>query len=176
MEDASVLVLNYDYTPVNICRTRRALILVLKGKAEIVEADSRTIRSSSSEFPLPSVIRLLRYVRFSCRLGYPTRRKVFLRDNYTCQYCGRRTSDLTLDHVIPRHMGGKHSWENVVTACRSCNQRKAGRTLAEAGMKLLRKPSAPPPPLYLLLNSLSEKKPIWRKYIPQKEDFWKISG
>ena len=176
MEDSSVLVLNYDYSPINICQTRRALILVLKKKAEIVEADSRTIRSSSVEIPAPSVIRLLRYVYFHRRQGYPTRRKVFLRDNYTCQYCGRRTSDLTLDHVIPRHMGGTHSWENVVTACRSCNQRKAGRTLAEAGMKLIRTPSVPPPPLYLLLNSLLEKKPLWKKYIPQEEDFWKTPG
>lgn len=150
-----VLVLNQDYRPVNICRVRRALILVMRGKAEIVENGRGEIRGASRSFPIPSVIHIsymVKHPHFPRRL---TRTEVFNRDHYVCQYCGKEPKDLTLDHVIPRFRGGEHVWENVVSCCPSCNRRKASHTPAEAGMQLLSQPSEPRadgfrvPPYYL---------------------------
>ena len=140
-----VLVLNQDYQPVNICQVRRAIILVYQGKAEIVENGLGMINSVRHSLPIPSVIRLAFLVkrpRFQIRL---TRFEVFNRDKYTCQYCGREMKELTLDHVFPRHRGGKHDWENIVTCCIACNRHKAGRTPQEAGMTLLHHPVPPRP-------------------------------
>ena len=101
MVESQVLVLNQNYQPLNICRAKRAVILILEGKAEIVERDTREIRSPSVSIPLPSVIRLNYMVRPPRMKRKLSRREIFVRDRYTCQYCGRRTKDLTLDHVIP---------------------------------------------------------------------------
>lgn len=138
-----VLVLNQDYHPINICRARRAVVLVLRGKAEVLENGLSEIHSLNYTFPLPSVIHLTYIIKrppFEKRL---TRIEVFNRDRHTCQYCGRETKELTLDHIIPRYRGGKHVWENVVSCCIPCNRRKAGRTPAEAGMHLLHQPFSP---------------------------------
>jgi len=143
MTDAPVLVLNQGFEPHDVCRTRRAIVLVYCGKAELVEDSRGEVHSMSQVFPIPSVIRLTQRVRrpfHECRL---TRLEVFMRDGYACQYCGRETRDLTLDHVVPRSQGGVHSWENVVSACRLCNRRKGGRTPEQADMKLLSEPKAP---------------------------------
>lgn len=138
-----VLVLNQNYEPLNVCRVKRAIVLILNGKAEVLEENSSTIRSASLTIISPSVVRLAQMVRRPRPKVRLTRRRVFVRDRYTCQYCGRQARELTLDHVVPRHRGGEHSWTNVVAACKACNQRKAGRTPQEAGMKLMRKPSPP---------------------------------
>ncbi len=138
-----VLVLNANFEPLNVCTTRRALVLILTGKATLVLDGRGEVHTVSRSFPRPSVIRLAHMVhrpRLPIKLS---RREVFRRDNYTCQYCGRRGVRLTLDHVIPRRLGGSHSWENLVTACAECNFRKGGRTLGQAGMRLLREPKAP---------------------------------
>jgi 5-methylcytosine-specific restriction endonuclease McrA len=139
-----VLVLNANFEPLNVCTTRRAIGLVLTGKANLVLNGRGVIRTISRVYPRPSVIRLGRMVkrpRPSVRL---TKREVLRRDEYTCQYCGQRFPYLTIDHVVPRRLGGQHSWDNLVAACPACNHRKGGRTLEQAGMRLLRTPHEPP--------------------------------
>ncbi len=162
-----VLVLNQDYQPVNICRVRRALVLVLQGKAEIIENGLGAIQAVSASFPIPSVLRLAHLVkrpRFQRKL---TRFEVFNRDKYTCQYCSRETKELTLDHVIPRSQRGEHSWANVVGCCFSCNRRKAGRTPAQAGMKLICIPVPPPPTGFSVPYQYLRTYAEWQKFLPE---------
>ena len=141
---APVLVLNANFEPVNVCDTRRAVGLLLADKASLVVNGRGEIKTINASYPRPSVIRLQKMVHRPRPQLKLTRREVFRRDNYTCQYCGRKTSDLTIDHVIPRHLGGKHVWNNVVAACPMCNHRKGGRLLDEANMRLMRQPNEPP--------------------------------
>ncbi len=169
MINLPVLVLNQSYEPLNICRVRRAVVLLYQNKAEMLEDGSGFIHSASYEFPVPSVIRLAymikRPLRFERKL---TRLEVFKRDQYTCQYCGRETRQLTLDHVIPRYRGGQHTWENVVSACVPCNRRKACRTPKEAGMKLVRQPSLPRDNgLFYIPAYYPHTRSEWQKYLPQ---------
>src|SRR5665811_496840 len=110
MRDA-VLVLNQNYEPLNVCSVRRALVLVLGGKAELLEAGRGLISSATRAFPSPSVIRLMHLIKRPRPRVKLTRREIFLRDGYTCQYCGARSSGLTIDHVIPRSRGGLHTWD-----------------------------------------------------------------
>jgi len=166
MVNSSVLVLNQNYEPLNICQARRAVVLMLRGKAEVLESDSREIRSPSFSIHLPSVIRLVYLVKRPQPQRRLTRREILIRDRHTCQYCGKETRELTLDHVIPRHLGGKHDWDNVVSACKACNHRKAGRSPKDAGMKLIRHPSEPPPVRYYIVYPV-QAHPEWEKYLPQ---------
>ena len=141
---AAVLVLNANFEPVNVCDTRRAIGLIMAEKASLVVNGRGEIKTVNNAFPLPSVIRLQKMVHRPRPQLKLTRREVFRRDNDTCQYCGKKTSDLTIDHVIPRHMGGKHVWNNVVAACSACNHRKGGRLPEDTNMRLLRQPAEPP--------------------------------
>ncbi len=162
-----VLVLNATFEPLNIVSVRRAVVLLLKEKAEVLEATQARIRSESLSLDMPLVIRLVYYVRVPHRLLMPlTRRTVLARDQYTCQYCGAQPikGQLTVDHVLPRSRGGEHVWENVVTACIPCNQRKRDRTLREAGMRLLVRPSPPRYAAVVLLGRMQGHE-VWRKYI-----------
>ena len=143
MVDRPVLVLNQSYEPLNVCRARRAVVLLYCGKAEMLENGAGFIHSANQIFPLPSVIRLAYMIKRPRPQPKLTRIEVFGRDQYICQYCGKESHQLTLDHVIPRHLGGEHSWENVVSACVACNHRKAGRTPEQARMRLLRPPCRP---------------------------------
>lgn len=139
-----VLVLNANFEPIHVCTTRRAVGLILGGKAAMVANGRGSIRTVTLTIPRPSVIRLelqIRRPRPHVRL---TRREVFRRDDYTCQYCGRRDAGLTVDHVVPRYRGGQHEWRNVVAACPPCNHRKGGRNPDEAHMRLLHIPGEPP--------------------------------
>jgi 5-methylcytosine-specific restriction endonuclease McrA len=124
------------------------------------------LRSASQSYEIPSVIRLMYHVRRPIPMRRLTRRELFQRDRYQCQYCGSETRELTLDHVVPRVRGGKHIWENVVTACTVCNHRKAGRTPAEAGMRLHTEPKPPPASLYYAFQPYLEQRMEWRKFIP----------
>jgi 5-methylcytosine-specific restriction endonuclease McrA len=136
-----VLVLNASYEPLNITTWRRAMVMLLKGKAEGLEHDpSHAIRP---DLLLPTVIRLRQFVRVPYRQVPLTRRNVFHRDSHICQYCGHGGDNLSIDHVVPRSRGGTDSWENVATACLPCNVRKANRTPREAAMPLLREPRRP---------------------------------
>ncbi|MFC1910498.1 HNH endonuclease [Chloroflexota bacterium] len=166
MLNRPVLVLNQSYEPLNICRTRRALVLVLGGKAEMVENGSGFVLAANGNFPLPSVIRLYYQIKRPRPQPKLTRAEVFNRDKYTCQYCGKVSHQLTLDHVMPRHLGGKHTWENLITACSACNLRKAGKTLKQAGMKLMHNPARPVYSNYIgIPNHLIQVQHQWQKYI-----------
>ena len=164
-----VLVLNQSYEPLNICRVKRAVVLLYQNKAEMLENGAGFIHSANHEFPVPSVIRLASMVRRPYRSGRKlTRLEVFKRDKYTCQYCGKETRQLTLDHVLPRYRGGQHTWVNVVSACVPCNRRKAGRTPLEAGMKLIEKPSQPRNDgLFYVVPHYSDVRAEWHKYLPR---------
>ena len=162
---APVLVLNLNYVPVNVCTVRRAIVLVTKGKAELLESHQGHLHTVSQEIDAPSVIRLAYMVKRPFLPRKLSKKEVFLRDKFTCQYCGKKVHDLTLDHVIPRRQHGAHTWENVVTACNRCNLHKAGRTPAEAKMRLGKIPRAPDPNPYLILQNrviLDD----WEIYIP----------
>ena len=169
MVNLPVLVLNQSYEPLNICRVRRAVVLLYQSKAEMLENGSGFIHSASCEFPVPSVIRLASMIKRPYHVGRKlTRLEVFKRDQYTCQYCGKEARQLTLDHVIPRYRGGEHTWENVVSACVPCNRRKAGRTPQEAGMRLIRQPARPRDRgLFYIPAYYSHPRSEWQKYLPQ---------
>lgn len=166
MEPVSVLVLNQNYEPLNVCHVRRALVLVLRGKAEVLESASAFFHSASNTIRLPSVIRLLNYIRRPRPRVRLTRKEIFSRDGWACTYCGRPTRDLTIDHVIPRHRGGPHTWENLVSACKTCNHRKAGRTPAEARMELRREPGEPRVGVYHSFMPYLASESAWRKFVP----------
>jgi len=168
MVNQPVLVLNQNYEPLNVCRVRRAVVLLYYGKAEMLENGTGFIHSVSYNFPVPSVIRLAYMIKRPRPQRKLTRLEVFNRDQYTCQYCGKQTHQLTLDHVIPRYRGGEHVWENVVSACIPCNRRKAGKTPNEAGMRLIRQPVPPRggASFYIPRSYLQTWKQ-WQKYLPQ---------
>jgi 5-methylcytosine-specific restriction endonuclease McrA len=163
-----VLVLNQSYEPLNVCRVRRAVVLLDRGKAEMLENGTGFIHSTSHDFPVPSVIRLAYMIKRPRPQRRLTRLEIFHRDQYTCQYCGKQTHQLTLDHVIPRYRGGEHIWENVVSACIPCNRHKAGKTPQEAGMKLIRQPKMPKGDRYFYIpHHYLQSQNLWQKYLPQ---------
>lgn len=166
--NSAVLVLNQNYEPLNVCNVRRALVLVIGGKAEVLEARSHKLVSTSAVFPAPSVIRLMYLIRRPRPRVKLSRREVFLRDNFTCQYCDRQFTDLTIDHVIPRSRGGMHVWDNVVSACRTCNHRKGGKSVAEARMSLRHLPHEPRAGVYYTIERrLDASAQIdWHKFLP----------
>ncbi|MDQ1356609.1 MAG: hypothetical protein QOJ52_282 [Acidimicrobiaceae bacterium] len=157
------LVLNASYEPLCVVSTRRALLLVLDEKAELVHVTGRHFHSERSAFAEPSVVRLAHYVRvpYQTRIAL-NRRAVFARDGHRCQYCGLAAENI--DHVIPRSKGGPHAWDNVVAACRLCNSRKRDRMLEDTGMKLRRKPSVPRERTWILVASGSVS-PDWEPYL-----------
>jgi len=161
-----VLVLNASYEPLQLISVRRAVVLLLQEKAELVEAATQQLRASGFSLDLPLVIRLVRYIKIPRRLRLPcSRRGVLARDRDTCQYCGVQPgrANLTVDHVVPRSQGGQTVWENVVTACRECNHKKGGRTPEQANMELKVKPRQPQYVAFALLGEL-EDHDVWRKY------------
>jgi 5-methylcytosine-specific restriction endonuclease McrA len=161
-----VLVLNASYEPLQLVSIRRAVVLLLQEKAELVEAAEQRLRAQGFSLEVPIVIRLVRYIRIPRRMRLPcSRRGVLARDRETCQYCGAQPGrlHLTVDHVLPRSKGGLTTWENVVAACRECNHRKGSRTPDEANMVLLTKPRQPQYVAFALLGEL-ERHEIWRKY------------
>ncbi len=140
----NVLVLNQNYEPLSVCSVRRAIVMQLLGKAEVVETfDGQRVRAVSFSIPQPSVVRLVWYVKAPFKRILLTRKNIIRRDSHTCQYCGDKKGAMTVDHVIPKRFGGTDSWENMVCACARCNNRKADRPPEEAGMKLARSPRRP---------------------------------
>jgi 5-methylcytosine-specific restriction endonuclease McrA len=164
-----VLVLNASYEPLNVCSVRRAHVLVWKGKAEVLESHGEPLRTSTSTFTRPHVIRLVTYVRVprgaTKRIS---RRVLFARDGWKCVYCGSEGHRLTLDHVIPRSRGGTSVWENVVTSCAPCNHRKGDRLLEETSMTL-RAPPRPPTPVLFIRLAADHVPDAWRTYLPGLE-------
>jgi len=139
----SVLVLNQSYEPIHVCSARRAIVLVFRGRAEVVEACEENVRSVSKAFPVPSVVRLDFYVRVPPKPLTLSKRNVLKRDSFQCQYCGTRTGPMTVDHVLPKTRGGQDTWGNMVCACPKCNNWKGDRTPEQAGVKLARRPRLP---------------------------------
>lgn len=160
-----VLILNVTFEPMHVCSTKRALALVYSGKAEIIINGRGTIRSATSEFEIPSVIKLSHMVRRPRPRIALSKREILRRDDYTCQYCGRKMRTLTLDHVVPRRQGGAHTWENLVAACSPCNRRKGGKLAAEVDMALSRPPFEPSPSATYRFGTLLEQRQEWAQFI-----------
>lgn len=192
---ASVLALNRQYAPVHVVSARRAFCLLYKGLAEVISVEDGTyqsydfdgwleaslmrlefgdfcehrdwIRAVNFEIQIPRVVRLIRYERMPRNSVKFNRRNIFLRDDYLCQYCGRKygTHRLSLDHVMPKSRGGPTTWENIVCCCLDCNVRKGGRTPHEAGMKLMRAPKKPARNPLLFQHLQSQKYASWKPFL-----------
>lgn len=154
----NVLVLNFDYTPLNVTSFQRGFILVSKGKAEVVKSDDTPIVAGFKTYVRPLIIRLLNYIRYQTRGLRPNRNRIYRRDGHECVYCGSK-KELTIDHVLPKSKGGQNNWENLVTSCFKCNLKKADRTPEEARMTMRKKPFAP-----TLLNENTHVQTIWSDY------------
>ena len=168
MDAFRVLVLNQSYEPINVCGAKRAIKMSLLGKAEVVESGELPIRSETTHFLLPSVIRLKNYVYLKIRKKKVpfSKKNVFKRDHFTCQYCGSSDGEMTLDHVCPRSKGGESTWKNVVCSCSVCNSRKGSQLPEEIGMVLISKPTQP---VFPLIGSSGKSSVIfsaekWTKY------------
>ncbi len=165
---APVLVLNASYEPINVCAARRAIVLVLKGVAMAEEENGHYLHAARVTLRVPSVIRLLEYRRIPHQTRALSRKNILLRDRSTCQYCGTvlPSSELTLDHVMPRSRGGISAWETRVACCHACTRRKGNQLPVEAGMKLMREPRAftlhTSRHIMRLLGHSDDK---WRKYL-----------
>jgi 5-methylcytosine-specific restriction endonuclease McrA len=161
-----VLVLNASYEPINVCTVRRAAVLILKQRAEVLERSEWNLHAESLTLPRPVVIRLITYVKIprDAHRRKITRRAVFARDRWTCQYCGHERGNLTVDHVIPRSKGGSSSWENIVTCCAPCNRRKGDRLPRQANMVPVRTPRAPSSTIFIHVATPTIP-PAWEQYL-----------
>jgi 5-methylcytosine-specific restriction endonuclease McrA len=166
---ARVLILNASYEPLHVCSVKRAVLLLMHDIAERLEDSDKILRSPSQIFIVPSIIKLKKYIKrpHHQRVAF-NRKNVFRRDDNTCQYCGLRSGDLTLDHVHPRSRGGDTSWENVVACCRKCNAKKRDRTPEEAKMHIRRKPYAPKFMFSSAFGVMPTIDPVWEKYLPKE--------
>src|SRR3954452_6099653 len=166
-DSGRVLVLNATFEPINVCTVRRAVVLLLKAKAELLEEWEEQLRSGSCTVPRPAVIRLVSYVRVprDTHRRKITRRAVFARDGWACQYCGSR-SQLTVDHVIPRSKGGLSSWDNIVASCAPCNRRKGDHLPRQVGMHPRTKPRTPRPEVFIHVASPTIPS-AWKQYLRQ---------
>lgn len=165
--DSVVLLLNADYEPLNVCDLRRAFRLVFGAKAEVIQYDHTEVRTPTQVLRAPSVIKLQYRIKRPRPRVRLSRREVFARDGHLCQYCGEGAAKLTLDHVVPRHRGGGHSWDNLVAACGTCNHRKGGRLPEEAGMHLRRPPLEPRCDVYSMYSTYlaDPRNEGWRAYL-----------
>ena len=161
----NVLVLNANFEPINVCNMRRAVCLMVMEKASLVQNGRGEFRSVNLSLPKPSVIRLQQMIHKPRALVKLTRKEVFRRDNYTCQYCGSNSRDMTIDHVEPKHLGGTHIWTNVVTACSHCNHKKGGRTLQQSGMRILKTPQEPPSSALYLYDHFLHLYDDWEPFL-----------
>ncbi len=158
------LLLNASFEPLCVVPVRRAVVLVLKEKAEIVSRNADELHSERATFPVPTVIRLVHYVRVPFRTRVPvSRRAIFARDGHRCQYCHRPAENV--DHVVPRSRGGLHTWDNVVASCRGCNARKEDRLLSETELVLRRPPEAPHAHLWIAAT-VGPVDPSWQRWLP----------
>ena len=160
-----VLVLNQNYEPMTITNAKKAIVLIYMGKAELVETyDSYVVRSITIALPLPSIVRLTRYISVPRKRIVLSRKNIIKRDGHTCQYCGKANGPITVDHVIPKGRGGEDSWENLVCACTRCNNKKGNRTPDEANMGLLRKPQKPSH-LFFIRYVIGKLDHRWKPYL-----------
>lgn len=168
MAVSEVLLLNSDFEPLNVTNLRRAMALIVLGKADVLHEYEEKVITTSGPLPAPSIVKLRYHVKRPLPQLRLSRHGVLARDGYTCQYCGTKGKDLTIDHVIPRWKGGGHTWENLVACCRRCNLKKGDRTPPQARMQLLRQPFRPrfipyiSLPAYVKARSRQE----WAYYLP----------
>jgi 5-methylcytosine-specific restriction endonuclease McrA len=160
-----VLVLNGNYAPINVCSTKRAMGLILVGKANLIQDGRGVVRTVNQSFPKPSIIRLQRVVKRPRPQVKLTKNEIFRRDGHRCQYCGKSGQKLTVDHVQPQHMGGRSTWQNLVTACAACNHKKGGQTLQQSGLTLRKKPSKPPGSASYLFRKYLNRYRDWEPFI-----------
>ncbi len=171
MTGGPALVLNASMEPLAVISARRAVVLVLSSRAEVIHEDGAWFRSERLMLRAPTVVRLTRYVRVPRRTHSGlSRRAVFLRDGGRCQYCGAPAEDV--DHVLPRSRGGPHHWENVVAACRRCNAAKQDRTPLEAGLTLRATPKMPPPAFWLVVRAGKAGEHWWPYLLPYLGQRW----
>lgn len=164
MLNKNVLVLNQNYEPLNVCTVRRAFLLIFGGKAHAVELLNEVVRSVSQEFPIPSVVRLERYIHAPRRRVVLSKRNIFKRDNYQCQYCGAIDDKMTIDHVVPRKFGGQATWENLVCACVSCNNKKGEQRPEQVDLKLRSRPKRPNN-VSFIRNFIGVSNQCWKPYL-----------
>lgn len=171
-----VLLLNSNYEPLNVCNLRRAMALLIGGKADVLHDQLDPLHTARGDLRAPSVMKMRYQVRRPMPQLRLSRHSILARDNYTCQYCGARSRDLTIDHVIPRWAGGPHTWDNTVACCRRCNLKKGDKTPQQARMPLARKPRRPhfvpylSLPVYLRAQGIED----WRMYLPIFEEFGEV--
>ena len=176
MAQHDVLLLNANYEPLNVCNLRRAVTLVMLGKAEVIQGAERTVRTSEGRLDVPSVVKMNYHVRRPIPKLRLSRHSVLARDSYSCQYCGS-ARDLTIDHVVPRWSGGPHTWENLVACCRKCNLKKGDKTPQQASMKLRTVPKRPSyiPHLSLQKYLRAVQRDDWQFFLPVFEEFARSS-
>ena len=160
-----VLVLNANFEPLNVCNMHKAICLMVMEKASLVMNGRGEIRTIDRSFPRPSIIRLQKMVHRPRPRVKLTRKEIFRRDHFTCQYCGSSARVLTIDHIQPRHLSGPHVWGNVVTACNYCNHKKGGRTLEQSGMRLLSVPNPPPSSALYIYNHYLSENTDWEQFL-----------
>lgn len=171
MISAKTLKLDMAFRPIEVIDAIEGLVLCLIGKAQAIESYCYEINSVNDSFKLPSVIALKRIVKFHFKTMACKRQNVFWRDQYQCQYCSIKPSidKLTIDHIVPRSKGGKNTWDNLVTACKKCNQKKGNKTLEQSNMKLIRKPYEPRSSVLRNINK-NQISPIWKDYLWENYD------
>lgn len=172
MATSEVLLLNSNFEPLNVCDIRRAMSLIILGKADVLHHHEAPIRTAHGELQAPSIVKMRYLVRRPLPQLRLSRHSILARDNYECQYC-RSRKDLTIDHVVPRWMGGPHTWDNLVACCRKCNLKKGDKTPLQANMKLLTKPRRPDFIPYISLPAYlrARKRGEWAFYLPQFASF-----
>lgn len=170
MSYGEVLLLNSNFEPLNVCNVRRAMALILVGKAEAIEHEGH-IRTSEGHLPRPSIVKMRYHVRRPMPGLRLSRHSILARDGHACQYCGS-SKELTIDHVLPRWLGGKASWDNLVACCRKCNLKKGHMTLQQSGMRLRRSPRRPRYTPYLSLTKYMRaiQRANWSMYLPVFEE------
>ena len=160
-----VLILNQNYEPLSVCTVKRAVVMIFLDRAEMIETlDGYKLHSVSMSISVPSVVRLAAYIKVPDKRIMLSRKNIIKRDGGRCQYCGRKSDHMTVDHVIPKIQGGKDTWENLVAACKSCNNRKGQRMPEQAGLKLLSKPRRPNH-ITFIQKFIGVKDRRWRQYL-----------
>ncbi len=161
----NVLMLNQNYEPLSICSARRAIILLFQGKAEMIQtADGLRFHSVNQSWALPSVVRLWHYKKVPYKRIMLTRKNILMRDGHRCQYCGTNRGPMTVDHIVPRTMGGSDTWDNLVCACVKCNNRKGDQTPDQAGMTLHKRPTRPNHVTFIQ-RYVGQQDYGWRQYL-----------
>ena len=162
--NSAVLVLNANYSPMTVCTAKRAITLYFLNKIDVLSNYGEKVHSPSTVLELPSVIKIKTYIKNNSMAVEISRKNILVRDNYTCQYCGKQNKSLTVDHVIPKFRGGQDTWENLVAACKECNQIKGERKPEETGMLLAKKPKRPNR-IHYFQRYVKERQIDWRPYL-----------